>query len=378
MKIRYYGHIGQGSGYGQAARDLCMALLRTPGVTLEIGAGGGHLPSAYLPLASCMRNENDFDRTPDAVIVHTLPVDAPAMLERIEGSYAPGAKRVVYTTWEAADAPLAMIEQLNAFDQVWVPSAATALALWWYEDPASKRYRVVPHCFDEDTLTERRTPVRSDGPFRFYYVGAWTARKNPAALVRAFAYAFPRPGTAELVLQCAGTPASAIMACAAGTGLPAETMRWLRPQLTWTSPANLLKLHRSADCYVSASRGESWDLGMFDAVLAGRHVIAPRGLGCDEYLNGTSAHRYLTTVGIAQVDVRVLADAGVNDIQVVGAQGMTSLQRWSEPDLLDLADRMRAACATGDRELVIPYDIAERFGYRAVGALALKNLSEST
>src|SRR5258706_16215485 len=73
VRIRYYGHIGQPTGYGRAAMDMCMALLGQ-GAELQIVpiARDAVLPKEFLPLASHLGGDS---RRPDVVIAHTLPLD---------------------------------------------------------------------------------------------------------------------------------------------------------------------------------------------------------------------------------------------------------------------------------------------------------------
>src|SRR5688572_4829859 len=111
MKVRYYGHIGQKTGYGRAASDLCMALLGA-GVELEIRPLSPPLQRVfsdpYLPLASCVRLEPELDPNPDAVIVHTIPVDCRNIQDIVMSGPSPSrtsAPWIAYTTWEARTRP---------------------------------------------------------------------------------------------------------------------------------------------------------------------------------------------------------------------------------------------------------------------------------
>ncbi len=62
------------------------------------------------------------------------------------------------------------------------------------------------------------------------------------------------------------------------------------------------------------------------------------------------------------------------DLTVVGAQGLTAHQTWSEPNLLELSAYMRSAFTHKVRDLTVGYNPAARFGYTAVGKLALQHL----
>src|SRR6185295_1274929 len=150
---------------------------------------------------------------------------------------------------------------------------------------------------DEETYTARKgiyaTPDAE--PFKFYYVGAWTQRKNPTGVIRAFCHAFTRADPVQLLLQCSGASLESIAAAAGSSGMGSERAPSIRPSVAPLTDEGILDLHRTADCFVTASRGEAWNLPAFDAMLAGRHVIAPRGQGSDDFLEDTSAALYFST-----------------------------------------------------------------------------------
>jgi glycosyltransferase involved in cell wall biosynthesis len=254
------------------------------------------------------------------------------------------------------------------FDRVWTPSSIGADLM----QVPGVITQVMPHCFDERSLEERRrprNPTYDDGKFKFYYVGAWTCRKNPDGVIRAFTRAFMRTDPVTLIVRSLYASEEAFAIAWHRTGL-AKTSPHIIFSSKPATDAAIIALHRDADCFVTATRGEGWNLPAFEAVLAGRHVISPANLGSDEFLADTSAFRYRGYPAPAGVDVTV-KDAGENAIQleVVGAQGQTALTNWREPDLLHLAAAMRETYDKRTRDLTINYNLADRFGYATVGKL---------
>lgn len=372
ISVRCYSHLHQRTGYGQAALGLARALSRA-GVELELRTIGPH-DSDWSP-----RERVDLSRgtieNPDVIVIHTLPGDCSRVLE-LEGlRRGAGAKLIAYSTWEALTAPEAIVRPLfDNFDQVWVPSRANAAAM----DPApqgrSPPY-VIPHCFDEDVArpTSQAAPV--DGPFRFYWIGAWTARKNPGGLIRAFALAFQPRERVELVIHSPGCSMDAFVAALAATGLQQDELPTITLSNKFLGVDSLLRLHADADCFVTAARGEAWNLPAFDAMLAGRHIISQYGLGSDDYLNDTSADLIDGWESPAQVDVLFArAENGCVSMRTTGAQGLSSRSLWLEPNLSSLASAMRSAFGDRQRTIDIRYDVAGRFGYAAVAKLALNVL----
>lgn len=373
MLIRYYGHVGVPSGYGDAASEMCMAILGA-GFDLEISTDGDACHKRYLPLARCFRNEEEL-RTPDVVIVHTLPLDCGAFLERgrLRERY-PRAVFVAYTTWEGASPlPRYIWRSLGAFDHVWVPSTATAHCM---QSPASLEDRVrtvvVPHPFDEARwLGNGHYTDNLQSPYRFYYLGAWNSRKNVEGVVRAYLRAFTREDDVDLTIQSAQAAPGACQIAQLATGVDPDDMPPIHFSHSRVTDERLQIIHLASHCFVTAARGESWNLPAFDALLARRHIIAPGGLGSDDFLAETSADRYGSRLAPAVGDVRLVdapdAPPGHAIAQYVATQGLTVRSDWRDPDLGELAIRMRAAYTQRVTNLHIDYDPAERFGRAAVG-----------
>lgn len=391
MKVRLYSHIGQVSGFGRAGTELAASLLRA-GVELEISAGtsAGERTLPVAPaVAACIKAERNLDPRPDICIVHTLPRDCLRLWERLVGTGAFGydylprdhlPHAVAYTSWETPLAPGDLTDSLEVFDQVWVPSSVTEDALTTPD--LAHKLRVVPHAFDEATYAARDAGSRpACDPYRFYYVGAWTQRKNPAGLIRAYCHAFTRDEPVELVLQLGPTAVEEIALVVGSTGLDASRQPVIRPRIETISDEALLELHRSCDCFVTASRGEAFNLGAFDAMLAGNHVIAPRHQGSDDFLGNTTAALYGSHPGIAVVDAKLIKQAataagpGAFAIQTKSPDGLDGKTMWLEPDLLELSTYMRAAARDRVRRMIGP-DPRARFGYAAVGQLATQYLQE--
>lgn len=400
MKIRYYGHAGQLTGYGRAAEQLCLALLRHTDVELEIRTLAPYDTLTFdgptLPLANHVKTDAQLDPAPDVVIVHTLPGDCHKVVA-LAGptiTHPPGKRAVwvAYTTWETMDnAPADLVRPFEAFDEVWHPSEASACTFRPALASSRAQIRVIPHCFDEALLPfyrERVSPHRpgtsgwelGKEPFRFYTVGAWTARKNPLALIRAFAHAFVKGNNVELLMSCQGMTVAHLTHAICSTGFPPHDLPPIRSDFRPLAEHELWRLHRGADCFVSATRGEAWNLPAFEAMLAGRNIIAPRGMGHDEYLVDTTAVLYDSTPAPAMVETRQSQDAKGTVIQTVGAQGLTSKHLWREPNVLALAAAMRTAYEGRISTIehlpgpVSAEEALERFNYRAISGLVHRTL----
>jgi len=376
MKIRYYGHVGVPTGFGVAAAEMCMALLAA-GHELEISTDGKACHPKYLPLARCFRNEVDLG-TPDVVVVHTLPLDCAKFLaeRRIRELY-PDALCVAYTTWEGASkVPADVDTAFRAFDHLWVPSTVTRRAC--LVPPETLRpILVVPHPFDEALWTPEPPALPPRSPYRFYYVGAWTARKNVEGVIRAYLRTFQASEDVELVLQSSAAGPSVAEVAILATGLADGPLPCIRFSNRRMTDEEIWTLHRECHCFVTATRGEAWNLPAFDALLARRHVIAPAGMGHGDFLRDTSASLFRGHLVPAFGDVQLVdapdAPPGHAVAHYLATQGLTVRCDWCEPDLIEMGIHMRRAyedhldAPDPGNTLWVTYDPRERFGRRAVG-----------
>lgn len=387
MRIRYFGHMGERTGYGVAAEHYCRALEQA-GVDVERApfTNAGVITSRGAP-------DVVYADEIDAVIVHTLPLDCERVIdgltfiEKTGGDSRPSPPCVAYTTWEALtiDHDISLYLQ-QAFDEVWVPSEASARPFREQPDPGEEpNVHVIPHCFPEAEILKavRFTNLRGNAPFRFYWSGAWTARKNPGGLIRAYCHAF-RPnypgyeGDVEFFLHSHGTPVDALAAELAATGIPQGDLPRIRFNNEYLDDDTMRELHARGDCFVSAARGEAWNLPCFDALVHGNHIVTTEGLGSDDYLGGTSAQRVnATKVPAWNTIVRGARMGAAAGAELVGAQGLTSRDLWLEPDLVRFGKSMRRVhdvWTRGTRKIENPFNLGERYGYAAVAQQILTRL----
>ncbi len=385
MKIRYYCHAGQGTGYGIAATQLALALVEA-GAQLDLipleprGAPSSRFEGAAAPLAPHVRPIS-WDEPADATIIHTLPIDCVTVVKNadLENRAWP---HIAYTTWEAVTVPNEIegdLRRRGYFHDLWVPSEATAEV--FRDDPEgddddwTRGVFVLPHTFTRRPPIER--PPRSMETYRFYYIGAWSARKNVPGLLRAYAHEFGPNDPVELTIH-SQVSLESFLAALASTGLQQSELPKIRlSNERLDDEALWRRLHLEHDCFVTATRGESWNLPAFDAMLAGNMIIAPHRMGHEEFLQHTNYLSVLCHRQPAIVDVLGM-NRGANGTvfaDVQGAQGLTSQSRWLDPDLVDLGITMRQASRERPPLLATSHDIDKRFGHAAVATLAIDRIT---
>lgn len=359
MRLRYYCHF-QKTGYGLAALEYALGLAR------DVGGRGIELD--LRPIGPMPANEGRYaelfsrevfhrpNGRPDAVLVHTLPRDCQEAIDRevAAGNLVAGVPAIAYTTWEAITMPLELRNRLDNFRGVLTPSEASMRPMMCGAD--DPRLHVVHHGYDPAEIkttdaSEAETGI--DQPYTFYYLGAMNRRKNIEGLVRAFVHAFaPDFADVRLVLHCPGAQQAQFALMLAGTGHPRAPIVLERD---FADDAAMARLHRDSDCYVTASRGEAWGLGSFEAMVRGRHVIAPKGQGSDEYLEDldrTSPFLYLPLPRPflypahpqpAGLNVEAEMHGQNLAVKTSGPTLLTSKDLWWEPDLRQLASAMSDA-----------------------------------
>lgn len=376
MLVRYYGHIGQQTGYGVAASEMCMALLEA-GVELEISAAGTKLPKRFAALKPFIKNDADM-RMPDAVIVHTLPVDCGRLKDSVCGSSDAIGSRdwIAYTTWDCdSPATKSVTSSLLGFDAVWTPCYTSSRAIedgMMLAEGYCYPVGVMPHCFDEDLLESRITNrAESDKHYHFLYVGDWSERKNVAGLLRAYFRAFEKTDNVRLTIVSRADPHAATKE-AVRCGLDPTKV----PEVVMvTEPLPdevLMNLMRVSDCFVTATRYEAWNLPAFEALIAGCHVIHPHNLSgrMPPYLENATADfcRVRSTPAVGDLIVGTDQNGNVGVTPVI-PQGVTVECDWADPIIADLAITMRR-CALEQTRIKLAYDLATAYGRRAVGAAA--------
>lgn len=151
------------------------------------------------------------------------------------------------------------------------PSQATADDTVRLAGAAPSRVRVVPEAVDSRLHRVEDASGAGWGiekPF-LLYVGALDARKDPAALLRAWQVARSKGADCELVL-----------AGAAGRQAPASMGDARR--LGYVSTADLAKLLSAASCLIFPSRYEGFGLPVLEAMACGCPVVAYRNSSIPE------------------------------------------------------------------------------------------------
>lgn len=214
--------------------------------------------------------------------------------------------RILYTMMETETVHRSMIRLMNEnYSEVWTPTKwnAEVFKKSGLERPTrTVPLGVNPHIYrpgpagkiPESLLlsTKRAGEIEVPGGFVFVYCFLPSFRKGLDVLLPAFEEAFADDPSVSLVLAVTHRPSS----------LKDPDLDFLRSDrksriymLTGNyTEQEMARLYRSCNAYVTASRGEGWNLPMCEAAACGLPVIAPRNSAHAEILDDSTAFMFDT------------------------------------------------------------------------------------
>ena len=320
---------GRGEDVRGSARALTAAGF-TDYVVVDLEAGIALLPDGteLAPGTEILAGTN---------IVHTNADTAMQDAIRLRRLGVRAERAIGFWAWELEWLPAFWRHAYNFYDEVW---AATAFAEAAFRRDAPRPVSLVPMAVSEPELPPGldRAAARAasglpagDTVFLFMFdFRSYAQRKNPHAVLRAFAEAFPLGSeTVRLVIKTSGA-ADRPEEAAALAGLAGDTRIELR-DAKLARPA-LLGLIAAADAFVSLHRSEGFGRGPAEAMLLGTPVILTDYSGSADY----------ATSGCA-----LLVDHTLVPVSPAEYPGVTG-QSWAEANVATAATHMRWVHENGE------------------------------
>ena len=275
----------------------------------------------------------------------------------------PDVHRIAYWAWELERIPEEWLELIPLLDEIWSPTEFVAQAM--RSRMTAPIHTMAPgvEVGTVEAVSRESLGIPDDRCLFLFMFDMYSefARKNPLAVIRAFREAFSRGEKASLVIKTSrghGDPAGLERlkraAQEAGAVLVDEVV----------SRAKAYGFLQMCDCFVSLHRSEGFGLGMAEAMLLGKPVIATRYSGNLDYMHA---------------DNSMLVDYHLTNIQKSGpvyAEG----NFWAEPSVAHAAALMRqvfedrdAARALGLRAQI---ELRETLSLKAAGERMVSRLRD--
>jgi glycosyltransferase involved in cell wall biosynthesis len=329
VKILYISNFYDSTGWSHAAIDNALAL-DAAGVqvvvrAIKLNAVQGEVPSRIREL------EDNNTHGVDIVIQQVLPhlMDYNGKIGKNIGIYYTETSNFTATGWSS---------RINAMDEVWLPNEQAATAA--RNSGVTVPIHVVPQPVDVRKFYRSYEPL----PFRkeyqdqfiFYTIGEANRRKNLFTLLKAFHTEFRPEEPVQLLIKTTADP----------QGLT-QSFKDVRQNLRifgrdsdykqeiiitdYLNETDMMRLHQSCDCFVTASYGESICLPCLDSIGHGKTPIFPNHSGFLSYCDEVTGH---------PVKCREEPVFGVTD---TFDHLFTSTENWYSVDQLDLQRQMRVA-----------------------------------
>jgi glycosyltransferase involved in cell wall biosynthesis len=392
--VKYIGY-GDNSGYALAALAYVRAL-HNIGVSVWwqhwfLGANAWQWRPEdgldALPMARAAGPTSGANDVPALVTACSSPIDYDVIVVQTVPEYWPrfaekGKRLVGYTTWETDALPAHWGPLLRAARCVSVPSSFN-LRVFATATPAGPP-KIVPHIrrhawsetMRDDAIALRLALRIPDDHFVFYTIGAWDPRKNLAGLIDVFASEFQAHERVSLVIKTTASVSNSALDVSSGqtpaalaravvARVEAETGRAAAKVAVLAvddmSARRLDAIHAMGDVFVSATHGEGWGLGAFEAATLGKPVLMTAWGGPLDYLGagypGLTPHRLVPVSGW------------------VPYASYQPTQRWAEADPAALRTLMRRAfvrdAVLADAAARVREDIANRYAEPVVARTLL-------
>lgn len=289
MKVLFLGVFKDGTGWSNMATNYILALDKAGITVVPRVIRLSYNPSKEVHPRILELEDND-ERGCDVVIQNILPhmMDYNGNFKCI-GTYCSETSNFKNTNWST---------YLNTMDELWIPNHQMIDAA--IESDVKTHMEVVPIPTDVSKYAQRyekfEIPEIEDR-FVFYTVGELNRRKNLTALLRAFHMEFSPDEPVVLMVKCGVLNQSPEDAGSHAQQIIATTKRELNlyPKTSLyseeiiitehLSETDMMRLHRTGDCFVSTSFGEAWCLPAFDAMGMGNTPICTDVGGVREFIN---------------------------------------------------------------------------------------------
>ena len=332
-KVRFFGNPKPGTGYGNATRILARCF------------DNSRIPTKFV---FPRRVYPDFEKTLSGHVGDTdidFYIHCPPYDKHKSKNY-----KIGYFYWETDKLPPGWGRSIKTLNEVWSPCELVTRVC--VNSGYNGIIREIPTPADKmETSIKVRIPseiipnsVLDDDTYIFYSIFQWNYRKGYDALIRAYYEEFSDHDNCLLVVKTnpLGNVAKSkknmrreINAIKNSIDKRSKPKIFLSDSIVGDDI--IASLHELCDCFVLPYRGEGWGMPIHDAILYDSELIITKFGGISEYLNESSAN----IVSHSLVPVKNMSwSSYYNDSQ-----------KWAEPNISDLKNKMRRVYEERGRDL---------------------------
>lgn len=363
--VKYAGPFGDASGYGEANRNAIMALHAAGvDVTTErvsyLGVEAEH-GETYELAARLEGRPIKYD----IKIVH-VPSDG--YLKFLE----PTKYHIGHLFWETDSLSKTWVWNCNLMDEIW--TGGNIHKEHFRKAGVKVPIFVYPQAINVDVPVQRPFTIKEHQGFLFYSIFEWIERKNPRALLRAYWREFEGEENVSLLLKVyrfnSGKEGE--------TKIRTDVQEWKQelklrhfPRIflytKMVSRADVVRLHYTGDCFVSAHRGEGWGVPQVESAVVGNPIISTNIGGCHEWFEDNK-NAFLVKWEKESV------------FNMDFAPWYEKNQHWAAIDDRDLRARMRFVFEHPDEARKVgsmgQTMVRDKFNYMVVGGLMRNRLED--
>lgn len=284
MTIKYCGPFTDPTGYGEANRNILLALT-TVGVDVVTQPIKFTVNSIEDTRATVIAKENAKKTEPYNIkILHVTPDTYPLYFEA-------NKYHIGHLFWETDRLPESWVKPCGMMDEIWTGSKTSAEAI--VNSGVTVPVKVIPQPVDVNTPDVKPFSLPNFNGFVFYSIIDWKERKNPRKLLEAYWKEFKDQKGMVLLIKTGSGDYSTAQA----QKIIEEARSWKNQMGFKDVPRTMIctrmlsvedmhRLHKTGTCFVSAHRGEGWGLPQVESLLHNNPVISTAYGGIHDYLKG--------------------------------------------------------------------------------------------
>lgn len=371
-KLLLIAHFDQKSGWGIASNSLAEALNNHPDIDLSCrtvslsGQGPWNETVKKLHEKTSLGSEYCIQ----LLLPHHMEYGA---FKKCIGMFYNETYSYQYSSWP---------QSLNLMDEIWVPYFNFAHEISGVRKPI----KIINHpvnmsVYQTEESVDMPKEFRDgiDGTFSFYFIGELNKRKNLPGLLRAFHSEFGTHENVSLVIKSSIAGESPEVARREISELCLRTKEGLKLRsryhneiisTSYLSEPQMRELHRSCNCFVTASRGEAICIPLMDAIGFGNYIVAPIHMGTGHIINSIDKSRCGAVSSHQEYvfgETRTFSDL------------FTGHETWGEVDQFSLRAAMREQYTmwkNGAKPYYSREKFIELFSYESVAESIVKALDD--